>query len=240
MKIGIDMGHTLSGYDYGAIGIRNESELTREVGTKVISKLQHIGHTVINCTCDKAYSVNDSLQQRVDIANRNNVDLLVSIHFNYFNGKAFGTEIYTFGGKELKEASRILKNIISLGYRNRGIKDGSKLAIIRRTKMKAMLIECCFADNKNDMNLYNAEKFANAIVSGLVGQAPIQNNVSRETLKKGDKVKVKTQYDYNGIKNDNWVLLETFEVLKMQNDRIVIGRNGAITGAWNKKDLVKL
>lgn len=33
-----------------------------------------------------------------------------------------------------------------------------------------MLIECCFCDNRNDMNRYNAENMANAIVKGLVGQ----------------------------------------------------------------------
>ncbi len=40
MKIGIDCGHTLSSADYGAVGIKAESNLTREVGIRVISKLQ--------------------------------------------------------------------------------------------------------------------------------------------------------------------------------------------------------
>ncbi|WP_242825377.1 SH3 domain-containing protein, partial [Clostridium sporogenes] len=47
----------------------------------------------------------------------------------------------------------------------------------------AMLIECCFCDNARDMNRYNAENMANAIVKGLVGttvstpsQSPTNNN----------------------------------------------------------------
>ncbi|EHN16951.1 peptidoglycan-binding domain 1, partial [Clostridium sporogenes PA 3679] len=32
-KFGIDCGHTMSGADYGAVGIKAESNLTREVGT---------------------------------------------------------------------------------------------------------------------------------------------------------------------------------------------------------------
>ena len=64
MKIGIDCGHTLSGADYGVVGIRPESELTREVGLKVISKLKKLGYDVVNCTKDYANSVNESLRHR--------------------------------------------------------------------------------------------------------------------------------------------------------------------------------
>ncbi|HBJ2601374.1 CBO1751 family endolysin [Clostridium botulinum] len=170
MKIGIDCGHTMSGADYGAVGIKAESNLTREVGTRVISKLQALGHTVINCYKDSCSSLNDSLSHRTNTANNNNVDLYVSIHFNCYNGSAYGTEVFTYGGKELQQARAVLKNICSLGYTNRGLKDGSNLYVLRHTKAKAMLIECCFCDNAGDMNRYNPEKMADAIVKGLVGQ----------------------------------------------------------------------
>lgn len=170
MKIGIDMGHTLSGDDYGAVGVKAESNLTREVGNLVISKLQALGHTVINCTKDSANSVRDSLNYRTNMANNNNVDIFVSIHFNCFNAKAHGTEVFTYGGRELPQARAVLNNICALGYTNRGIKDGSKLKVINGTKAKSMLIECCFCDSKEDMSKYNADKMANAIVKGLVGQ----------------------------------------------------------------------
>ncbi|WP_125153081.1 N-acetylmuramoyl-L-alanine amidase [Clostridium rectalis] len=166
---GIDCGHTMSGADYGAVGIKAESNLTREVGTKVISKLQALGHTVIKCYKDSCSSLNDSLSYRTNTANNNNVDLYVSIHFNCYNGSAYGSEIWTHGGKSFKEASRVLNNIVSLGYANRGIKNGSNLYVIRNTKMKSMLIECCFCDNSSDMDRYNADKMADAIVKGLVG-----------------------------------------------------------------------
>ncbi|NFA05469.1 N-acetylmuramoyl-L-alanine amidase [Clostridium botulinum] len=168
MKIEIDCEHTLSGADYGAVGIKAESNLTREVGTKVISKLQALGHTVIKCYKDTCSSLQDSLSYRTNMANNYNVDLYVSIHFNAFNGSAYGTEVLTYGGKSFTEASRVLNNICTLGYTNRGIKDGSNLYVLKHTKAKAMLIECCFCDNRNDMSRYNAENMANAIVKGLV------------------------------------------------------------------------
>ena len=169
MIIGIDMGHTLSGNDYGASGIKEESLLTREVGNKVIQMLQTLGHTVVNCTTDAAFNLNASLAYRVDKANKYNLDLFVSIHFNCYNSQAHGSEVWTYGGKEFVEATRVLKNLADLGYTNRGIKDGSNLYVLRNTKAKSMLIECCFIDNKEDVNRYNAEHMARAIVEGIAG-----------------------------------------------------------------------
>lgn len=169
MKIGIDCGHTLSGADYGASEIKEESNLTREVGTKVIAKLQALGHTVVKCYKDSCSSLNDSLSYRTNTANSNNVELYVSIHFNCFDGSAYGTEIYTYQGKRTEKAVNVLNNIVALGYTNRGIKN-KNLYVIRNTKAEAMLIECCFCDNRGDMNRFNAENMANAIVKGLVGR----------------------------------------------------------------------
>ncbi|EJO5349016.1 N-acetylmuramoyl-L-alanine amidase [Clostridium botulinum] len=180
---GIDCGHTMSGVDYGAVGIKAESNLTREVGTKVISKLQALGHTVIKCYKDTCSTLGDSLSYRTNTANNNNVDLYVSIHFNCYNSSAYGTEVFTYGGKELQQVRAVLNNICALGYANRGIKDGSGLYVLKHTKAKAMLIECCFCDNSGDMNRFNAENMANAIVKGLVAttvnipsQPPTNNN----------------------------------------------------------------
>ncbi|MCW6124250.1 N-acetylmuramoyl-L-alanine amidase [Clostridium sporogenes] len=186
MKIGIDCGHTLSGADYGAVGIKAESNLTREVGTKVISKLQALGHTGIKCYKDTCSSLNDSLSYRTNTANNNNVDLYVSIHFNKFNSSAHGTEIWTYGGKSFIEASRALNNICDLGYTNRGIKDGSGLYVLKHTKAKAMLIECCFCDNAGDMNRYSAENMANAIVKGLVGKTTSNSTASQPSTNNND------------------------------------------------------
>lgn len=168
MRIGIDMGHTLSGSDYGAVGYRKETNLTREVGFKVMQKLEKLGHAVVNCTVDSASSVSSSLSNRVRKANSGNLDLFISIHFNAGGGT--GVEIYTYGASKFSQATSVLNNIVGLGYRNRGIKDGKNLYVVRSTDPKAMLIECCFVDSKNDMNMFSAEKMADAIVKGLVGK----------------------------------------------------------------------
>jgi len=176
LKIAIDCGHTLSGADYGAVGIKAESVLTREVGSRVINKLKALGHSVINCTIDNSNTLEESLAYRVNQANNNNADLFVSIHFNAYNGQTYGIEVFTWNGEQLLEATRVLNNLVGLGYANRGMKDGNNLYVIRNTKAKAMLIECCFCDNKDDMNKYDAEKMANAIAKGITDKAIPSNS----------------------------------------------------------------
>ena len=171
MKIGVDCGHSLNSYDYGAIGVQSESLITRQVGKKVMELFKQNGHEVVDCTVDNCTSLSDSLNRRVSKANSNNVDYYISIHFNAFNGQARGTEILYCSSPDDK-MQRILNNIVSLGYYNRGLKkDGRGLAVLQQTRMKAMLIECCFCDNKEDMARYYADDLAKAIVGGFLNKS---------------------------------------------------------------------
>lgn len=168
-RIGIDLGHGV-GSDRGANGFIAEEEIINSVGGLVIAKLRSLGHEVIECRPSSASSVGDSLYKRTNKANNNNVDLFVSIHANA--GGGVGTEVFTYGGIQLPQAVNVLNNIVALGFRNRGIKDGSRLAVVKNSNAKAMLIEVCFVDTQSDVNLYRgigAEKIADAIVKGLTG-----------------------------------------------------------------------
>jgi N-acetylmuramoyl-L-alanine amidase len=171
MKYGIDIGHNCPP-DIGARGIRQEDNLTMEVGTRVISKLKSLGHQVIDCKPRRASSVGNSLQQRCSIANSNRVDIYVSIHFNSFNRQANGTEVFATSDTGRRIAQPVLNNIVKLGYANRGVKNGSHLYVLQYTNMPAILVECCFCDAQQDMNRYNADNLADAIVRGLTGQTP--------------------------------------------------------------------
>jgi N-acetylmuramoyl-L-alanine amidase len=176
MKIGIDLGHTLQGPNSGAEGIRKETDLNREVGFRVIEKLQKLGHEVVNCTLDAANSNSESLSYRVRTANQNNVDLYFSIHFNCSNGQGHGVECFAMSSTGRECAQRIVNEIASLGFTNRGVKDGSGLYVVKNTNAPAVLIECCFIDNQEDMDRYNAEEMAVAIVKGITGQEVREEN----------------------------------------------------------------
>ena len=58
-----------------------------------------------------------------------------------------------------------------------------------------------------------------------------------KTFKVGDSVKITKNVDYNGTKLDSWVLNATFKIIEISGNRIVIGRNGAVTAAMNKANL---
>lgn len=185
MNIAVDFGHTLSGANYGAVGILNESDETRNIGKPLIQYLEQLGHKVTNITVDKASSNSQSINQRVNKANAQSFDLIVSVHLNAFNGKAFGVEVLTYQGKQMDSANRILKNIEKLGYTNRGIKNGTsprRLGIINSTKSPSMIVECFFCDNQGDVGRYIPNDVAKAIAEGITSQT-IDSGVS-------DKVEV--------------------------------------------------
>ncbi|MDJ0796261.1 MAG: N-acetylmuramoyl-L-alanine amidase [Calothrix sp. MO_167.B12] len=171
MKFGIDIGHN-SFPDIGAQGIQLEDNLTLDVGNRVIAKLKALKHQVIDCKPQRSRSLTDSLATRCNIANANRVDLFVSIHFNAFNGLANGTEVFAISDNGKKSGQPVLDEITKLGFFRRGLKNGSHLYVLKNTNMPAILVECCFCDARKDMKLYDPEAMANAIVKGLVGELP--------------------------------------------------------------------
>lgn len=172
MKIGVNCGHTVSRQPgCGAVGYLDESVETRKVGKELMALLRAAGHTVYDCTNDYAKSVNDNLNQIVAMANKQSLDLFVSIHFNAGGGQ--GTEVWTYGGKQHAEAVKICNHMNQLGFKNRGVKDGSKLAVVRKSNAKAILIEVCFVDTQSDAALYQKvghAAVAKALYKAITGQ----------------------------------------------------------------------
>lgn len=167
MKIGINDGHTLRGAGTGAVGIIKEGEHTRLVGEELRRLLKEKGNTVYNCTVDYASTVNESLSLVVQQANREDLDWFIAIHFNAGGGK--GVEVYTYEGRQYQDAIDVCNNIAVLGFNNRGVKAGTGLYVIRKTKAKSMLIEVCFVDTE-DANKYlevGYKAIAKAIVDAL-------------------------------------------------------------------------
>ena len=167
MKIGVNDGHTLSGAGTGAVGVIKEGEHTRLVGEEVRRLLKEKGISVFNCTVDYAETTNESLSLVVQQANREDLDWFISIHFNAGGGK--GVEVYTYEGRQYQDAIDVCNNIAALGFNNRGVKVGTGLYVIRRTKAKSMLIEVCFVDTE-DANKYlkvGHKAIAKAIVDAL-------------------------------------------------------------------------
>ncbi|MTK11091.1 MAG: cell wall hydrolase [Clostridiaceae bacterium] len=180
-KFAVDPGHGCYP-DTGAEGYLNEQNCALDIANRVISKLQILGHQAWNVRPSSASSVSNSLQQRCDSAA--NADYLVSIHLNAGGGK--GSEVFAMSAEGNTLASSVLKSLSSLGFVNRGVKDGSNLYVIKHSKPVAILIEVCFVDTQSDVDLYNklgAEVIASAIVQGLTGQTVKPSNSNSDFIK---------------------------------------------------------
>ena len=177
MKINVSAGHNPDGkVSCGAVGLIKESTEARKVTNEVIRLLKAKGHTVYNCTCNNGTSQSNVLTKIVAKCNSHKVDLDISIHFNAGasdkkgNGKTTGTEVlvYSDNSKAKPYAERTAKAIAKLGFKNRGVKIRDNLYFLHRTNSPAMLIECCFVDDKDDVKLYDYKKMAEAIVKGIL------------------------------------------------------------------------
>jgi len=161
----------------GAVSLIKESTEARNVKNEVIRQLQLLGHTVYDCTCDDGKSQTDVLNKIIKKCNSNKVDLDVSIHFNSGandkpgNGASTGTEVYVYSKNAgaTGYATAVVNAIAKLGFKNRGVKVNPSLRVLKETKAPAILIECCFVDDADDVKLYSASEVASAIVFGLTG-----------------------------------------------------------------------
>lgn len=179
MKINVHAGHNPDGMvASGAVGLIRESTEARAVKDRLIEKLGAMGHIVRDCTCNNGVSQQDVLEKIVAACNEQDVDLDISIHFNAgasseADGHTTGTEVYVYStsSRAAQYAQQIANSISTLGYQNRGVKERSSLYVLRHTKAPAMLIECCFVDDPEDVALYSADRMALAIAAGIDGQA---------------------------------------------------------------------
>lgn len=185
MVINVHAGHNPDGkVACGAVGLIKESTEARRVKDYVISMLRDKGHTVYDCTVDNGKNQSDVLRKIVAKCNAHKADLDVSIHFNAGagdrrgNGKTAGTEVYLYStnSKAKPYAQRVAKAIAKLGFRLRddaikdSVKTSSGLYFLKNTKAPAMLVECCFVDDADDVKLYKPKKMAKAIAEGIIGK----------------------------------------------------------------------
>ena len=189
MRINIHAGHNPEGkVACGARGILDESREDRIVKNKVIQLLRAAGHDVLDCTVDDGVSQGDVLRRIVEKCNSRIADLDLSIHFNsgrndyVGDGSIGGTEVFLYNISESNKTAiiygkSIVEKIGDLGFRIRDdaipdhVKTDSQLYVLRNTKAPAVLIECCFVDDKDDAELYDADKMAQAIADGVIAIA---------------------------------------------------------------------
>lgn len=152
----VDAGH--GGKDTGAKSDKNgyvEKERTLKTARIIKNYLEEFGYEVKLTRVDDTFI---DLDRRAEIANELKASLFVSIHYNYCeNQEADGVEIFYYKDENNPFSSRILSskklgeevlNRIKkhTGAHARGVKKAN-FAVIRETKMPAILIEGGFLSN---------------------------------------------------------------------------------------------
>ena len=176
MKILLIAGHGEG--DPGACGCGyKEADLTREVAAALLPKLSQYAEVDLFDTNKNMYTYLKN-GGKCDFSKYNYV---FEIHFNAAaadttgNGITTGTEILihpTESGATVEEA--IVKNIASLGFKNRGVKRRSDLQNMNVCKktfgVSYALLEVCFIDDRDDIDLYQNKKaeIMDAIVNGII------------------------------------------------------------------------
>ena len=175
-RVVIDPGH--GGKDPGAIGIggAQEKDYTLAISLRVAAHLQQLGTQVMMTRNSDRYI---SLGYRVNSSNQTKAQCVVSIHLNSAAPKAHGFEIWISRNKKQKRyrKSWILSHFIryylekQTPLKSRGIRN-SGFQIIHKTKIPAVLVECCFISNKKDLAWISQpksqDKLADSIARGIL------------------------------------------------------------------------
>lgn len=208
-KIFIDPGH--GGSDPGATGNGlREKDLTLDIAKRIRKYLNDnfSGHTIkMSRSTDKTLT----LTQRTNMANSWGADYFLSVHIN--SGGGTGYEDYIHNGLSDSSSTAKLRNTVHAEivkelstWSNRG-KKKANFAVLRQSRMSAILTENGFIDTKADAGNLKSSAFLNKIAKGhaegIAKAFNLKRKVKQMSKNTPDKVH-KKGWDWlkkNGITN---------------------------------------
>lgn len=155
----VDAGH--GGNDQGAAGRRSlEKDINLKVARRVCKRIRKKckGVEVIQTRPDDEFV---TLDDRAGMANFFGADLFISIHSNSAQGWAEGTETFIHpsacGGRSERMAQLIEQEYVKHGRKSRGVKTAN-FAVLRGTRMPAVLTELGFISNRREERFMKSRK----------------------------------------------------------------------------------
>lgn len=166
MKICLDYGH--GGKDSGATnGKVYEKDLVVQIGRKLEEQLKKNNIQYVLTRKNDEYV---QLLDRCKIANNNKVDLFISIHINSSdNLDANGIEVCRYKGNHNQQLAKKVCDAMckTTNARNRGSKERNDLCVLNSTYMDAMLLECGFLSNSDELKKLVDEEYQWKLVEGI-------------------------------------------------------------------------
>lgn len=167
-KIMLDPGH--GGHDPGAVANNlKEKDLVLKIAKKTKAILEKVYGATVKLT--RSTDVYIDLSQRARLANNWGADYFASIHINAGGGTGFETFRFdklsaaSSTGKQQKIVHDSIYKKIKEKAGDRGTKS-KNLAVLRETKMPAILTENLFIDREKDAALLKQESFLDALAAG--------------------------------------------------------------------------
>ncbi len=168
-KIILDPGH--GGYDNGAsYNGRREKDDVLSLAFDVASELRKLGYDVEFTRVDDVY---DSPNEKARIGNASGADYFISLHRNSNptpnSSNGVQTLVYNDFGIKGQMARNINKRLEDVGFRNINVEERKNLAVLKGTKMPALLLEVGFINSDKDNQLFdeNKARIAEAIAVGI-------------------------------------------------------------------------
>lgn len=175
----IDPGHGTP--DAGAIGPRGsfEKDATLAIALVVSSTLKQAGAKVILTRSGdnspvSPFTVKSDLASRVDLANSQNADLLISLHCNSYSSPDVSgtTTYYNSDNPKSNESLQLAKAIQAalapvLNTNNRGVQEAD-YNTIKKTDMPAVLIEVAFISNPTEEKRLQDQIFRSNVAAGIL------------------------------------------------------------------------
>ncbi|WP_369361747.1 N-acetylmuramoyl-L-alanine amidase [Priestia megaterium] len=166
-KVWLDAGH--GGFDSGAVGNNlREKDITLQLVLYIQSYLKQ-NYQNVEVELTRSTDVFVSLSDRAKRANSWGADIFVSIHVNAGGGTGFETYTYPTTGLNqtfiLQKAlhTEVIELIRTYGsIVDRGLKKAN-YAVLRETKMSAVLTENLFIDTAIDADKLKKESFLNEL-----------------------------------------------------------------------------
>lgn len=199
-KIYLSAGH--GGYDNGATKYVVEDEKNLKITKACRDYLVKYGQNVKMARENDTYK---SIATRTAEANAFGCDFAVDIHNNAGGGdgaECFHSICY---GKGKVLSDNILAEIQKLGQQSRGSKikrgaNGDYYAFIRETTMPAVIVECAFVDNVNDVKIIDTDSecvaMGEAIARGILKSLGVATTTSKPTTTTTTKPATTTSKSY--------------------------------------------
>ena len=154
----------------------NDAEVGYAVAVRLRTLLEQAGATVVMTREALPSNQKVFMTERIEMNNQLEPDIFISIHGNKAGTgvtKATGAETYTYNGKIYSQqylsvnlAEKICKGL-KVSTNQKSVTKKENFYVLRMNNHPAVLVECAYLDNPNDLKLLATETYQQKLAEGI-------------------------------------------------------------------------